>query len=204
MIGTIVEFYNHTKIDIINKVSGTVSLATESGYLDDVEIEIRIEKIKEKLSDIRKKMDFSKSDKHTLVQLNADYEDKILELVFLASNKIEHIDELEQMLPKKYNFYSCIKGLQQYKNRNYEAAYYSLSGYLGEKGFFESHFLLNKVFGRLLIMNEEYERAGVVLRKAVEYRPTDLECHKLLVDIYNNIGNSKALKAEKAIIKMIE
>lgn len=204
VLGSIMEIYNKSKIEIVNAVSGGSSLSAECGYLDDAEIGIKIEKVKKDINNINRRIAEVGNDKRVVDQLKEEYEDKLLEMVYLASNKLDQIDKLINLIPKKYNFYSCIDGLEKYKVGDYKSAYYALDSYIGNKEGFESHFLLNKIFGHLLILNEEFSRASIFLRKAITYRPDELDCHKMLLICYSNLNNTRGQNIEQSIIKMLE
>lgn len=109
----------------------------------------------------------------------------IYKLAFYMSNEEDGISESLQYLEgTSSSLKECILGMEEYFDGNLEEAYELLSEncdlLLGTK----KHFLINKVYGLLLIKKKKYNKAIEVLKIALALCPEDIECYRALEEAY--------------------
>lgn len=84
-----------------------------------------------------------------------------------------------------------------------ENSYRNLTVYLKKEGGFGDHYLMNKIYGELLIEGKEYRDAIPFLIRVIKNRPEDIETHRLLIKCYQYSGDTDKLNVEKAIVKLL-
>ena len=79
-----------------------------------------------------------------------------------------------------------------------------VNNYIKERECFPGHFLLNLVFAKLLLMNREYARSKTFIRAAISTRPTNIDSHKIMLQVCEFEKNEKGVLLEQSIIKLLE
>lgn len=206
--------YNDLKIKTIQKIANadTYNLLQEAPFLDYGYIEARIKKLKKEFSSVSNEINnlvnsYSKDELEEKTNINQLLEKKnniVYNLVFLSSNSFENLDKSLELL-KNYNidFEKCIYGLKEYKKGNKAEAYKFLNNYYKDQETLLDHYLINKVYGLLLIETDYYEYAKPYILKAAEKRPTDVELHKSLKIIHKNLEERVENNVEENIIKLL-
>ena len=156
MLDSIIKFYNQSKLKAVETISDSRNnIFIENGFLDDSDIEIQINHIKEAIAAIDKEINIRLSDKNNdkqlLAQLYKRRKEMIFDFVFLASNNIGNAERLLKIVDESYVIYRWLLAIVYYKNQDYVTAYQYLSGFLESNDCFKGHFLLNVITGDLLI-----------------------------------------------------
>ena len=212
MLEGIIEKYNKIKLEIVEKFAGSEDqLYEETGFLDDGEIEKQVNRLKTEYSAISSEAamlasrDMTDDIKKNVLKLIEQKNEKLAVLVFLASNNIEKVDELLNFVDSEtFTFKKCLLGLREYRLGNYDCAYKYLTEHFNVDKTFGRHFLLNKVYGQLLLQNNDFLAAKDFLRFASAIRPEDVSVHKKLLMVYGKLGNETGEQVEKEIIELLE
>ena len=112
-------------------------------------------------------------------------------MIYLASNSFQNLEECKKMAKGyRFSFMDCVDGLQEYKLGNKNKAFDILENYFNRYGRTKNHYLINKVFGLLLIDKNEYQKAAPYLTCALQFVPDDIESLEALKICYTelNIG----------------
>lgn len=204
IIDEIVQYYNNASISMLNSMKGSRSLSEECGFLEDTDIIYKVEKLKKEMSTISKSMATNQCDRKDIEELQKRYNDKLFSLVYLASNSIDNIEQLMRIANKEWRFYSCLMALFAYNRKQYSTAYELLHQYIGNKEFFEGHFLLNYVYADLLIKNNRIVESQLFIMNSLKLRPLDIKCHEILCKVYEFKNNQEELITEKQILLMLK
>lgn len=203
MINEIVTGYNSFKIKLSNKLgNGTEGLWDELEFLDDNIIKSRIDYIKRISKLIDEEIKEAKGEK--LAYLLNKKQESIFEIVILASNNIKNIDFCLQMIDENNDFKICLKALKEYDLGNKIKALTLFDEYFNKNKYMLEHYLISSIYGKLLYESRQYGKAVILLRKAIEKRPEEVELHLILRDIYIKLGDEKSQAIEESIIRLLE
>ncbi|MDY3358861.1 MAG: hypothetical protein SOY04_00420 [Clostridium celatum] len=203
MINEIVTGYNSFKIKLANKLGdGAEGLFDELEFLDDSLIKSRIDYIKKISKLIDEEIKEAKGEK--LAYLLNKKQESIFEIVILASNNIKNIDFCLQMIDENNDFKICLKALKEYDLGNKIKALTLFDEYFNKNKYMLEHYLISSIYGKLLYESRQYGKAVILLRKAIEKRPEEVELHLILRDIYIKLGDEKSQDIEESIIRLLE
>lgn len=203
MINEIVTGYNSFKIKLANKLGdGAEGLFDELEFLDDSLIKSRIDYIKKISKLIDEEIKEAKGEK--LAYLLNKKQESIFEIVILASNNIKNIDFCLQMIDENNDFKICLKALKEYDLGNKIKALTLFDEYFNKNKYMLEHYLISSIYGKLLYESRQYGKAVILLRKAIEKRPEEVELHLILRDIYIKLGDEKSQAIEESIIRLLE
>lgn len=201
-----VQAYQDTKLAFLKKVMDGSDIVDENGFLDNGTIKARINRLKEEHAEIQKEISIlvkvnDDRNKDTVKQYMERIQELTFQMAFYASNSLENI-EYCLTLTRNINsdFSLCLQALLEYKQGNNNQSFQLFLQYFQDKDRLLEHFLINKVFGTLLFEEKQFKQARVVLLKAVEKRPEDLEIHFLLASIYDSLGLEFEKQMEEKII----
>lgn len=213
MIKGIIKNYNDAKFSFIQKMSQSEeSIFYETQFLDDATIGCRINRLKDEYerlgSDIEMLTRYDTNDSYNKEKLKyfvKRRDDICFNIAFLASNSLNSLDSCVQILGDlDTNFKLCIKALMYYKSGDEQKTFEYFYAYFKDKNVLLEHYLINKVYGSLLYKCEQYDVAMLLLRKAVEKRPEDIEIHRILKDIYLLKNMKEEEKIEQNILEILE
>ncbi|MFW6030428.1 MAG: hypothetical protein ACOCRO_09275, partial [Halanaerobiales bacterium] len=120
-------------------------------------------------------------------------------------NRFNNLDYSLQLLDGiKTDFKKCIYALKEYQKGNHHQAFRYFHEYLKTKNYILEHFLINKVYGSLLLEVKQYHQAKLCFTKAVQLRPGDLEVHQLLAQVHDLLDEQREKQVELDIINLLE
>lgn len=213
IIKSIVKGYNDSRLAIIKKFtdSGGDSLE-ENDFLDDGYITAKINRLKKQYKKLEDELEIAvkyenQSDvwtKEKIVNLVNEQRSIRMNMAFLASNSFEGAKSSLKLIEDiDTDFKLCLDALILYDSGQEDLSLLKLYEFLKSEKEPIDHYLINKVFGRLLRIKGQYCQAIPILQKAVEKRPEDLELHKLLEDCYGNCGMALEEDIESKIIEIL-
>ncbi len=208
MLDSIIKFYNQSKIKAVETISDSRNnIFEENGFLDDSDIEIQINHIKEAIAATDKEINIRLNDKNVDKQLLANLskrrKEMIFDFVFLASNDINNAERLLKIVDESYVIHRWLLAIIHYKKRDYITSYQFLSDYLESNDCFRGHFLLNVIAGDLFMQSKQYKKALSYYQEAVKRRPDSIDMHKKLLVVHNQLNNTFGVATEEAIIKLL-
>ena len=211
MICELIKKYNSSRISLIESFAQTSTIDDELPCIDDGFIEAAIDKLKDKYAIFVKEINFIQNyDKKDEVQknklvylINSCQQTKSM-IAFWASNNFHDIDSYIELIKNDNSiFLNCLYALQMYSNHNKKEAYKLIRSYILGGNDFANHFLLNYVFGELLLERNMLKEAEYYLLRALRLRPEELRTHKLLLELYEITSNAKGKLVEERIISML-
>ena len=123
---------------------------------------------------------------------------------FQGSQNIKNIDNcITWALNIKYDFIDCLYGLKSFAQNDKAAAFDKLNNYLVKHKAFGDHFLLNRVYGELLIERGNIMESMKYMQNAVMLCPDDLYSHEKLLHIYQLLNDIEAITTEERIIEVL-
>ena len=126
------------------------------------------------------------------------------ELAFYMSNDKEYVSEsLKCIEDVSSKFKECIHGVEEYLDEDFEKAYDLISENYKSTHRVKKHFLINKVYGILLVKNEKYEKAIEILKIALSICPEDIECYRALEEAYYQTFHIKENEVITDIISLL-
>lgn len=204
-----IKTYQNTKISIMKKVTEASNIGDENGFLDNGFIKSQIESLKKEYAFIQNEVSVltNLDDRQNVEKLRA-YRDRQEELLFLmafyASNSFQNIDYcLELTKNMNTDFTECLQALKAYHEGEFLHALQLFYHYFHRKQALLEHYLINKTYGTLLFQENEYAQAKIFLQKAVEKRPEDIELHKLLKEIYEQLHLDLEKRVETDILSLL-
>ena len=78
-----------------------------------------------------------------------------------------------------------------------------LEDYYRKYGSVEDHYLINKVFGLLLVEQGKYEKASAFLTYALQFIPDDIECLQVLATCYRQLRESNKEAVIKEVLEVL-
>ena len=112
----------------------------------------------------------------------------LMHMIYLASNSFKNLEDCKKMAKGyRFSFMECVDGLQEYNAGNKNNAFDILENYFNNYGRVKKHFLINKVFGLLLLDRNEYQKATPYLTCALQFVPDDIETLEALKICYEKL-----------------
>ena len=108
------------------------------------------------------------------------------------------------MIDENNDFKICLKALKEYDLGNKIKALTLFDEYFNKNKYMLEHYLISSIYGKLLYESRQYGKAVILLRKAIEKRPEEVELHLILRDIYIKLGDEKSQDIEESIIRLLE
>lgn len=204
-----VQAYQDTKLAILRKVIDSSDILDEEGFLDDGFIRAQIRSLKKEYSVIQNEIKILldvNDDRNIqkLSQYRKRQEDLIFQMAFYASNSFNNLDYcLDILKGMETDFIVCIEALKAYKNAKHTESFQLFYRYFEGKTFLLEHYLINKTYGTLLLKENQLPQAKILLQKAVEKRPDDVELHLLLRDLYLQLNLQFESQIESSILKQL-
>lgn len=203
MLKEIVKGYNSFKIKLVAKLGeGHEGIRDELEFLDDSIIGAKINHIKKVCSLIDEEIAHSTNE--DIKYLMSKKQECIFEIAFLASNSVKNIDFCLDIIDKNNEFINCLKAIKLSNEGKEKEAKYLFDNYFKTNKCLLEHYLISKIYGKLLLEAGDLYNAALFLRKAVEKRPDEIEIHKMLEYIYLKIGEEVLLANEREIISILQ
>ncbi|WP_303816644.1 hypothetical protein [Selenomonas ruminantium] len=205
--------YNKSRLKAVEALLGDENFFREEcTFFDDGRVKSGIDRIKGDYQKLVTEIDFVKNtcqqDKDYKARLDYLYQRQYELLILMAyqsSQNPKNIDSAIKLLDGLNTpLEQGLKGLQFYFNENKEEAYKSLCSYAQNPKVFGCHYLMNKVYGLLLIEGNRFQQAIPFLLIAAKNCPEDLEIHQGLATCYAQTNNQTGVNNEYSIIKLLE
>lgn len=199
MLDKIVSTYRKAKMSVISDLSGTVGdVLDETSFYDLGYMQSQIKRIQNEVARISKELEINvELDEKSEYAVNkrqeliGQREVLLMHMIYLASNSFKNLEDCKKMAKGyRFSFMECVDGLQEYNAGNKNNAFDILENYFNNYGRVKKHFLINKVFGLLLLDRNEYQKATPYLTCALQFVPDDIESLEALKICYTelNIG----------------
>jgi predicted Zn-dependent protease len=211
VLNKLIHTYQNTKQTAIKRFSNQeYDILEEPGFQDNEFIKKKIEVIKKEHKMVDKQLEqllkFDKEDeynKQKVLNLLEQKDNLHIYMAFLASNSFNGLEFSKQLLKDMMiDFRICIDALTAYIEGNVSLALELFEKYYSNHPEPLNHFLINKVYGSLLLKNQP-EKAVVYLRKSAEKRPEDVEVHIYLAQAYESLGEIIQEQLHKEILQML-
>lgn len=205
-------FYNKSRLKTVEALLGDENFFREEcTFFDDGRVKSAIDRIKKDYEKISTEISFikktSKHDDDSNQKLKYLYERQfklIVLMAYQASQNYKNIDSSLQLIDGFDTSLSLgIKGIQLYIQNDKENSYRKLTAYIQETGSFGDHYLMNKIYGMLLIEGKSYRNAIPFFIRAVKNHPEDIETHQLLMECYQQIDCFEKSNLEKDIVELL-
>ncbi|MEH7009209.1 hypothetical protein V7087_00060 [Neobacillus niacini] len=212
MLNKLIHTYQNTKLAAVKRFSDQeYDILEEPGFLDDGFIRMKIEGLKKELKKIDQQLEqllhYDKQDDYHKQKVAYFMEQKDyihFHMAFLASNGINSLEFAKQLIQEmNIDFSMCIEALLHHKKGNDPVAFELFQRYFSTHPEPLDHFLINKIYGLLLMNRNELENSARYLRKAAEKRPEDQEVHVYIVQVYESLGWMEQAQVHKVIVQML-
>jgi tetratricopeptide (TPR) repeat protein len=209
----LIKDYNDGKASFIKKmIYGDTSLFDENSFIDDAAITAKIERIKAEHRRLTDEIEFlfkhDKNDSYRFKKINdlkIQQRQLQFDIAFLASNSFNNLDACISFLDDiDTDFKLCLYGLKAYYAGDERDAFNKFYEYFKNKTTLLDHYLVNKIYGKILYNLKQYKQSIMLLQKAVEKRPDDLELHHWLREIYAVTGSEIEKSIEDEIVELLE
>jgi tetratricopeptide (TPR) repeat protein len=196
MLDKIVSTYRKAKMSVISDLSGTVGdVLDETSFYDLGYMQSQIKRIQNEVARISKELEINvELDEKSEYAVNkrqeliGQREVLLMHMIYLASNSFKNLEDCKKMAKGyRFSFMECVDGLQEYNAGNKNNAFDILENYFNNYGRVKKHFLINKVFGLLLLDRNEYQKATPYLTCALQFVPDDIETLKALKICYEKL-----------------
>ena len=213
MLADIIIKYNKAKFEIINKFSNNninvceECLCIDKGYLkskfDDFKKDYKlISNQIEALYNYGEKDDYNKAKLNNLIK---EKNKLLLDISYLISNDKDNLELSKKLIVEmSTSFNNAIDGIISYFNKDFKKAKSLLENYYLQLNTLPNHYLINKIYGTILLNEKEYDLALEILRRAVEIVPDDLDLHIKLRELYSIKSDIVGIKVEEDIIELLE
>lgn len=212
MIKKAINTYHKAKLGMIKEFAkNSNEVIDEAKFYDDGYLTIKINNLKKELeiimSDLATAIEFEKKNKITskkIEDLNIKKDSLMFEMCFYASNSFNSLDMCRAMFENiNDEFIDCIEALIAYRENKIEDAFKLFHKYFSNTQSIPSHYLINKIYGSILMNYNQNNMAIKLLREAASRKPEDVEVHKMLYKLYKENNLSKELEVEKMIIDLL-
>lgn len=210
MLQQTIKAYQETKLAILNKVIESSEIVDEDGFLDDGFIGTKIASFKKEYASIQTEISIlteidDPRNLQTIINYRARQEDLVFQMAFYASNSLRNIEFcLELTKDMNIDFSLCLHALKAYKDDSHLESFRLFHKYFSNKQGVLEHYLINKIYGKLLLQENQLLQAKTLLQKAVEKRPEDIELHQYLKEIYTQLGYKIECQIETMIINQLK
>lgn len=196
MLDKIVSTYRKAKMSVISDLSGTVGdVLDETSFYDLGYMQSQIKRIQNEIARISKELEINvELDEKSEYAVNkrqeliGQREVLLMHMIYLASNSFKNLEDCKKMAKGyRFSFMECVDGLQEYNAGNKNNAFDILENYFNNYGRVKNHFLINKVFGLLLMDRNEYQKAAPYLTCALQFIPDDIEALEALKICYEKL-----------------
>ncbi len=196
MLDKIVSTYRKAKMSVISDLSGTVGdILDETSFYDLGYMQSQIKRIQNEVARISKELEINvELDEKSEYAVNkrqeliGQREVLLMHMIYLASNSFKNLEDCKKMAKGyRFSFMECVDGLQEYNAGNKNNAFDILENYFNNYGRVKKHFLINKVFGLLLLDRNEYQKATPYLTCALQFVPDDIETLEALKICYEKL-----------------
>ena len=196
MLDKIVSTYRKAKMSVISDLSGTVGdVLDETSFYDLGYMQSQIKRIQNEIARISKELEINvELDEKSEYAVNkrqeliGQREVLLMHMIYLASNSFKNLEDCKKMAKGyRFSFMECVDGLQEYNAGNKNNAFDILENYFNNYGRVKNHFLINKVFGLLLLDRNEYQKAAPYLTCALQFVPDDIEALEALKICYEKL-----------------
>lgn len=196
MLDKIVSTYRKAKMSVSSDLSGTVGdILDETSFYDLGYMQSQIKRIQNEVARISKELEINvELDEKSEYAVNkrqeliGQREVLLMHMIYLASNSFKNLEDCKKMAKGyRFSFMECVDGLQEYNAGNKNNAFDILENYFNNYGRVKKHFLINKVFGLLLLDRNEYQKATPYLTCALQFVPDDIETLEALKICYEKL-----------------
>lgn len=212
MIKTAINTYHKAKFGMIKEFAkNSNEIIDEAKFYDDGYLTVKINNLKKDLqiimSDLATAIEFEKKNKITskkIEDLNVKKEILMVEMCFYASNSFNSLDMCRDMVANiDHEFIDCIEALIAYRENRIEDAFKLFHKYFTNTESIPHHYLINKIYGTILMSYNQDNMAIKLLREAASRKPEDVEVHKKLYQLYKKNNLLQELEIEKMIIDLL-
>lgn len=212
MLEKIATLYRKAEMGLISGLAGTTAtVIDETNFYDVGYMQTQIERIKKELNRVTNELsvqlelkddsDYAKKHKSELLEQR---ERLLFHMVFLASNSFSNLDNCVKLAEgHHWEFMACVQGLQEYQAGHKDTAFQQIEAYYRQHGSVKEHFLINKVFGLLLVEKSQYQKAIPFLAYALQFVPDDMECLENLELCYQKDGNANRVSIVSEILAVL-
>lgn len=212
MLEKVVMLYRKAEMGMISSLSGVSdTVIEETSFYDVGYMQTQISRIQKELKRITNELeiqlelkDTSNYGKNKRVELLQQREQLLFHMIFLASNSFRNLEDCIKMAAgHSFVFMQCVEALREYQTGNKEKAFTLLEAYYREYGSVEEHYLINKVFGLLLVEKGFWKKAVPFLTYALQFVPDDVECLQVLKECYGQLKETKKEIVVKEILEVL-
>lgn len=213
MLEKIVSLYRKAEMGLVSQLAGVTEMVIwEAGFYDTGYMQTQVNRIQKELNHITQelKMNLEVQEDSTYVkekrtELIQRREQLLFDLIFFASNSFRNLADCVQMaIGHGFTFMQCIQGLQAYQEGKKEKAFQILENYYQKHGSVEDHFLVNKIFGLLLLEKGQIDQAERFLSYALQFVPNDQESLYALKICFQQKGNTQREEVLNEILSLLE
>nr|WP_106782902.1 hypothetical protein [Lysinibacillus timonensis] len=212
MLTKIIQTYQDKKLQVISKFSdANYDVLEEAYFLDDGYIRGKMTLLKQEYKRLEKEIElliqYDKKDDYNKMKIKALIEEKdatLMSMAFLSSNSFNSLDFAIQCIQHvKTNFSLCLEALYHFKENKEELAFECFEKYFTIHSEPLPHYLINKVYGSLLMEKSMLKQATIFLRKAVETKPEDKALHNKLIQIYETNDDVDQASVHRTILTLL-
>lgn len=212
MIEKLVTLYRKAEIGIISSLSGiTENILEENAFYNLGYMKTLTKRLQKRIGEITQELkiniEYQNGSKYDLQQRNQLLEEKerlVFSMIFLASNSFGNLSDCIKMgNGYDFKFMQCVRGLQEYQMGKKQKAYLLLKDYVKEHNGVEGHYLINKVYGLLLMENGDYSQAITYLTYAQQFVPDDIECLQAIESCYRYVRNVEKQQIIQEVLSVL-
>lgn len=205
--------FNKIKLGILNRLSDSgEAVLEETSFYDKGYMQSKINRLKKEMASVSEQLEVSMSGgdssleaKEQRVQLVERERELVFQMIFYLSNSFRNLDNCLLLAEGyEFEFMECIRALLSYRNGDHRAAFLGLHSFLEKNQKVDDHYLINKVYGLLLLEAGEYSKAAPYFSYAHMYMPGDQECLTGLITCYKKLGNTSRAAFFSSMLAMVE
>ncbi|EIF2087108.1 tetratricopeptide repeat protein [Clostridium perfringens] len=213
MLSDIIVKYNKAKFEVVNKFSdNNINVCEESLCIDKGYLKSKFEDFQKEYKSICDKIEnlynYGENDDYNKSKINKYIEVKnrlLFETAYLISNDEKNLDLSKSLISgMNTTFNIALDGVESYLLGDLNKAKVLLGNYYSQLNKLPNHYLINKIYGTILLNEKEYDLALEILKRAVEIIPDDLDLHIKLRALYSIKSDIVGVKIEEDIIELLE
>lgn len=204
-LGDLVARYQEFKYGIINDMADSAEdFVNDTWFIDKGNIISKANYYKSEIENLDRHIAKCNIDQDALNNLKIEKDKLQYSLAYVLSNDIDYVSEsLNYLEGVNSSLRDCIYGIEEHLNGNEDDALKLMEdnyGYLQES---ENHFLINKIYGILLVKEGRYFEGLPLLKIALNLVPEDIECYYFLAKAYENTLKMDEKKIVDEIIDLL-
>ena len=182
-------------------------------FIDDSYIEKKFRRFKREYNEINEEInkikDYSAKDEYSLKRIKdllLKQNNLVIKSMFIITNNEKYLEQalrILEVIKQEVNYKKALNAIVKYNKGDIYGSSIMFKEYYAKINRLPNHYLINKTYAEIMLINKEYKIAVELIRKAIEVKPDDMELHIKIKKLYEDLGMKKEAFIEDKIINLL-